>query len=211
MGYFLDLTYCLYLEGKFYRMRNYTFSLLLIFAGLFVQAQDFGYGILGGVNFSNLDNFADEDGESLVAFHAGIIAEIPVADKFSFEPSVVYSVEGETVSTDNGDFDLQVTYLNIPVHMKYYIFDGFSVHAGPMIQFYLSGELDGEDLDDSEGLFNPTTSAFAATGGVAYDFDFGLFIKATYNHGVTDIFESTLRIDPAERTRSFQASIGFKF
>lgn len=192
-------------------MRRITLSLLLAFAGLYIQAQEFGYGILGGVNFANLDNFADEDGENLVAFHAGIIAEIPVADKFSFEPAIIYSVEGESVATDQGDFDLEVTYLNVPVYMKYYLYDGFSVHAGPMIQFYLSGEIDGEDLSDNENLFDPTTSAFAASGGIGYDFDFGLFIKATYNHGVTDIFESNLRGDPSERTRSFQGSIGFKF
>lgn len=193
-------------------MKNIQFVFLIFLISGFSQAQQVDFGIVGGLNYSNLDNFFDDNDEPLPAWHLGVIAEFHVAEKLSFEPSVTYSVEGERTTLGDLETDVELYFINVPMHIKYYIFDNFSIHGGPQIGFYVDGDFNERSPERirSFEVSNNTGSSFAATGGLAYDFDSGLFIKATYNHGVTDVFKNVTRADRGQRTRSFQFSVGFK-
>ncbi len=74
-----------------------TLSAIFILLTITLQAQ-IGFGLLGGVNFQNI-NGKDNSGNKLqngllTGFHAGINLNIPVAPEFYFQPGLLFSVKG---------------------------------------------------------------------------------------------------------------------
>ena len=63
------------------------------------------------------------------------MAEIPIANRFSFQPELLYSGQGSSVN---------LNYLNIPLMAKYNLTKEFSLEAGPQIGFLLSANTSGE-------------------------------------------------------------------
>jgi len=118
---------------------------LLSLGGL--NAQEYVmFGVKGGINSSTFsgDGFGDFDNpDSRTSFNLGLLAEIPVSDKFSVQPEVLYSGQGyDIVSRDNAnDVEYQLDYINVPVLAKYYLVDGLSLEAGPQIGFLVNSEI----------------------------------------------------------------------
>jgi len=56
------------------------------------------FGVLGGVNFQNLngkDMSGDKlENEMLIGFHAGVNVQIPIAPQFYFQPGLIFSTKG---------------------------------------------------------------------------------------------------------------------
>ena len=79
------------------KTKFFSISAILILLTITMQAQ-IGFGILGGVNFQNI-NGKDNSGNKLkngllTGFHAGINVNIPVAPEFYFQPGLLFSVKG---------------------------------------------------------------------------------------------------------------------
>jgi len=130
-----------------------TLSAILIFSTLALQAQ-IGFGLLGGVNFQNI-NGKDNNGDNLengllTGFHAGVNINIPVAPDFYFQPGLLFSVKGaknDFFSPEvkaSGDFvtTTKLSYIEMPLNLLYrpqlgkgYILLGF----GPYIAYGIGG------------------------------------------------------------------------
>ena len=112
--------------------------ILLMISGVFalnVQGQELHFGVKAGANFSNLKFSTDFGGvtpDGATSFYVGALADIGFSEKFHVQPEVLYSMEGAK--------DADISYLNIPVMLKYYILEGLNVQAGPQIGFLLDAE-----------------------------------------------------------------------
>ncbi|MDO7171824.1 porin family protein [Mariniflexile sp. AS56] len=144
-----------------------------------VNAQEIKFGAKGGLNFATISGDNTEATEPVTAFNFGLVAEIPINEKFSFQPELMYSGQGYSFDSDAL---VALNYLNMPLMGKYYVTKGLSVEAGPQIGFLLSAEKDNTDLKDS---FN--TLDFGVNFGLAYKLDNGLNFGARYNLGLSDI------------------------
>jgi len=131
-----------------------TLSAILLFSTLALQAQ-IGFGILGGVNFQNI-NGKDNNGDKLengllTGFHAGININIPVAPDFFFQPGLLFSVKGakndffSPPAKAAGDFETttRLSYVELPLNLLYrpqlgngYLLLGF----GPYIAYGIGGK-----------------------------------------------------------------------
>ncbi|WP_124980031.1 porin family protein [Nonlabens xiamenensis] len=196
-------------------MKSILFSLTALFAVSFAaQAQDFSYGVIGGVNFSKIDNLGGSGFEDTrTGFHAGLFAELPFAENWSYEGSLLYSVEGEEFANAAGDeVDVKLSYINVPLQFKYYAFKGFSIHAGPQIGFLLKGESSVNDGNEEE-IEDTVNTNFAGTFGFGYDFkEIGLYLKGTLTYGFSDIIDN--ETDGPNRNQlpgTVHASLGYRF
>ena len=133
-------------------------SAFLIFSTLALQAQ-INFGILGGVNFQNI-NGKDNNGNKLengllTGFHAGVNVIIPVAPDFYFQPGLLFSVKGakndffSPPTKASGDLvtTTRLSYVEMPLNLLYrpqlgegYILLGF----GPYIAFGIGGKENSE-------------------------------------------------------------------
>jgi hypothetical protein len=104
-------------------MKTKLFStiIFLLFLSVTIQAQDgFMFGVLGGVNFQNI-NGKDEDGSKIeydlkTGFHAGINTIIDIAPEFYFQPGLLFSTKGCKL---NNASKLNISYLEVPLNLLY--------------------------------------------------------------------------------------------
>ena len=169
-----------------------------------VSAQDVNFGVKAGVNFASIGGDDTGDLSSLTSFHAGVVAEIPLSDKFSFQPELVYSAQGATLDAD-GDVDIKLDYINVPLLAKFYVADNFSLYAGPQIGFLASAKVEDEDIKDSVKSID-----FGINLGLGYKMESGLNFAAGYNLGLSDINDDSEE-SGSNQNGVFQVSVGYFF
>ncbi|MDT0677542.1 porin family protein [Autumnicola musiva] len=197
-------------------------SILIIALAVFgitaSNAQEFvQFGIKGGANFASFTG-DDYDSESRTAFNVGVLAEIPLADKFSIQPEVLYSAQGFDISEIDQDnivdvddnIEYQLDYISVPVLAKIYLVEGLSIQAGPAFNFKVNEEVDNAPLEDGGdtdvNLSNTQDFEVAGAAGLEYKFNNGFFIQGRYTYGFSDVIE-----DSNIHNSVFQAGIGFMF
>ena len=205
-------------------------SILLIAIGLFgfttMTAQEYVmFGAKGGVNFSTFrgdGNNAWNDPSGRTSFHLGMLAEIPMSERFSIQPEVLYSGQGYDIANRNNqdDIEFQLEYINVPVIAKVYVFDGFALEAGPQVGFLVKSEIDYQpatvnsgDVNLNSDQFN--TVDFSVALGASYKFRGGFFLNGRYNIGLSDIYDDSFAggaFAGSEAKHSvLQAGVGFMF
>ena len=174
--------------------------LSIVASAAFAQAQ-VALGIKAGINVSKI-NSDDLESSSITAFHGGAFALFKFT-AIGIQPELLFSQQGTTIDDVNfGEGDLKMSYMTIPVMLKFYLPGGFNLQAGPQFGFLNSAEFDGTDVKDSF-----KDSDISANVGVAWDAPFGLVLDARYNIGLSDVSE-----DSAIELKSgiFQFSVGYK-
>ena len=187
------------------------------------NAQGIKVGAKAGLNLSTVNGDDLDDAKSLIGFHLGAVAEISIADKFSFQPELLFSTQG--AKAEGGDVDYsyeqktKLNYLIIPLMAKFYLVKGLSVEAGPQVGFLMSAKAEGEETDSFGGVTETFEydedikddikgTDIGINVGAGYKLDSGLFFNARYNIGLSNISE----YDNGDiKNGVFQFSIGYFF
>ncbi len=212
-------------------MKKLILCAVALFSGLTVaQAQSDSkavqLGIKGGLNSSTISG--DDIGElkSRTSFNAGLVAEIPISERVSFQPEVFYSGQGFDIQENDQDniFDTddnveyQLDYIQVPLLLKVYLVEGLSVEAGPQFGFKIHEEIDFEPNNDGGDIeidSNDSNVKDLDTGialGTAYKFDNGFFLSGRYTFGLTNIFEDGTAFENVDaKNNVWQFGLGFMF
>lgn len=190
-----------------------------------VHSQEIGFGLKGGLNLSTLSfsETHDRSSSGRTAFHVGVVAEIPITEKFSVQPELLYSAEGGkyviggSTSVPN-NLEEKIDYLNLPVMAKYYLVDGFAVEAGPQLGYLVSGKTYEMFLVEGKGKINEKDAhhafAFGLGAGISYEFPVGIFIATRYHIGLNEVYDN-FRFRHYEdwkvKKNNFQLSLGYFF
>ena len=156
------------------------------------QAQDFKFGVKGGLNLSNINfdsSFGDPD--SRTGYHIGFVGQLSLAGMFALQPEVLYSAQGVK--------DLDIDYLNIPILFKYKVAKVLSFEAGPQFGIVVNDDLKDSGIS-SDLIKNSDISAAVGAGVEVSKF----FAQIRYNFGFTDVLEN---ID--SKNGNFQVSVGY--
>ncbi len=185
------------------------------------QDRTFKFGVKAGVNLSdaNLEkskSFENVKSQNLTGFHVGAVAEIFLSEKFSIQPEVMYSAQGNSIKAvideTKVDFKNKIDYLTVPVMLKYYVLGGLNLNAGPQVGFNVKSTSGGVDSSDSLNTLD-----FGLNFGVGYESPIGLFVDARYNLGLTDVSKDSFKSKEdfsgigISKNRVIQFSVGFKF
>ncbi|MDW8850084.1 porin family protein [Flavobacterium sp. MMLR14_040] len=166
-----------------------------------VNAQEIKFGVKGGLNFATISGDNTEGIDVVTSFNFGVVSEIPLSDKFSFQPELMYSGQGYSFN----DNTVALSYLNVPLMGKYYVTKGLSLEAGPQIGFLLAAKNEKTDVKDS---FN--TVDFGVNFGLGYKLENGLNFGVRYNLGLTDI-NNVDNSSFKNKNGVFQVSVGYFF
>ena len=183
------------------------------------QSQEVRLGIKGGYNMTTLTGDI-EDASSRSSFHLGGLVEVPISERFSIQPEVLYSSQGaEYTETLTGVDDSKITakldYIQVPIMAKFYAAEGFAIEAGPQIGFLANSTAEFESTvgdvtvigdEDMEDIKNTDIGIGV---GASYRIPAGLFFGARYNFGLTDINEVDNGIKMYNGV--FQLSVGYSF
>lgn len=174
--------------------KSILFIAAMVLSTTFAAAQEFVYfGVKGGVNFSNFsgDGFSDfKDESARTGYHLGLLAEVPVSDRFSVQPEVLYSAQGFDLvrREDNEDVEHQLDYITVPVMAKFYLLEGLALEAGPQFGFVVEESIDFGN--EEQEIFNDSRNDFDLSVGLGASYKFNnFFVYGRYNAGMTDVYD----------------------
>ena len=182
-----------------------------------VNAQKFGAKL--GLNMATLSGDVSNT-KMKTGFHVGGVAEFEITDQFTFQPEIVFSMQGTKYDSDDTsglgssllDSRLKLNYINMPLIAKYYVTESLNIQAGPQIGFLMSanfantagGGISDTDVDVKDQM---NGLDYGVDFGIGYTMDFGLFIDARYNLGLADISDD----NATTKNNVISVSVGYFF
>lgn len=206
-------------------MKNRLLSIVLILAlsASFAIAQEPGkmsFGILGGVNFQNLNGKISSgdklENDMLLGFHGGVNVQVPIAPEFYFQPGLMFAVKGAknttTILGSEITDEIKLNYVEVPLNLVYKgaLGNGFVMLGfGPYVAYGISGKqvVQGNSLSYERGV---DYNAFDAGANIffGYEMSSGIFLQLDTQFGMLDI-------DPNEnntaKNTGFGLSLGYRF
>jgi len=184
-------------------------AIIVVFVLESVSAQT-SLGLKSGINLANLTGDIGDGFKSKIGFHAGAFIEFEISDVFSFQPELMFSMQGTKAKENNAKVNLN--YLILPLIAKFYVVEGLSLEAGPQIGLLLSGKINGggsDGLDLKEVTNNIDTGL---TFGLGYKLDSGIFFSGRYNLGLSSVDDSNGEFWGNKTKNSvIQVSTGYRF
>jgi opacity protein-like surface antigen len=179
-------------------------AILFIATSAAVQAQFVQIGVKAGVNFANQTGGSDFNGisvdkEGITSYHAGLVAELKLLEKFSIQPELLYTTQGATYKNAFDEFKNEMGYIAIPVMAKIYMTKSLSLELGPQASFLVSKKKEFDVAD-------PNTFDFSLNAGLGLKVVGGLFVQARYGIGLTEISK-----EADFKNSVFQLSAGYMF
>lgn len=183
---------------------------LIIFTGTTIEAQEsVMFGVKAGINFTNMnsDNFSDNS--TMTGIHLGLLAEIPLTNRFSIQPEVLYATQGtsaDVIMLGSGPkkTEYKLDYIQVPVLAKIYLTESISLEAGPSFNFLANEEIGGEQTDYGSSF------EFSGAIGASYKFRGGFFADVRYIKGFSNALDNKNFTDTYKNS-AFQLGIGFMF
>lgn len=216
-------------------MKKVLICAIAIFTFGVASAQEVKFGVKAGVNLATFSGDAvDTDVSMKPGAHVGGLVEIKFTDKLALQPELLFSMQGAKVTqrgfdgtfTYTDESKENLTYVNVPVLLKYYPVGGFYLEGGPQAGFLVSAKSKVESTEtDIDGNLTRTsfeedskdfykTVDFSFNFGAGYDFTPNWFVGARYNIGLTNVNDlggaySIYEVDQKNSVLSF--SVGYKF
>ncbi|KIQ21125.1 porin family protein [Flavobacterium pectinovorum] len=166
-------------------MKNlFLLCIVLVSSSVFSQSlfDRLHFGVKAGGNYSDFSN-ANFDTEGLPGFHAGAIIAFDINEKWSVQEDFLFSTQGAKIKGGFSDGkDLKLSYVSVPIVLKYKTSFGLYFEAGPQVGILVSEDFKELTNDD----FAEKIDA-GMVGGIGYQFPNGLGIGARYYYGLTDI------------------------
>jgi hypothetical protein len=226
------------------KRRLVSLAILLLFSTSITMAQfrvqqppRTQFGILGGVNFQNLNgkDFAGDalENSMITGFHLGVTMQVPIVPEFYFEPGLLYTTKGAQGDYGPVEGTVRLNYLEVPLNFLYKgaLGNGFVLLGfGPYLGYALSGNLN-LDTDvagfDTQIRFQNTVESdvsplglylrrFDAGGNIyaGYQFGMGVFVRLNAQLGLLNIYPDDQRFSNNEArwaNTGFGFSVGYLF
>ncbi len=181
----------------------------LVFAGIQVNAQRITGGIKAGVNITNFTggDFGEVDKKALVGFNAGGFLNFKLIGGLSLQPEALVSTAGAKFENIPGEDDqsYRLTYISVPVMLKFKPAGGFYFELGPQVGFKIN-----EDIPDQTVDHFAKDLDLAVGAGIGYQIG-GVGIGGRYLVGVSKVgdFDGT-NVDPDFHNSTIQLGVSFR-
>ncbi len=197
-------------------LRSLTLTLIIALAGnaAFAQVQ---LGVRAGVNFSNNNGKmagVEYDGKLLTGFHAGVTADMNLADEFFIQPGLLFTTKGSKMK--NVDVTTTLNYLELPINFLYKpeLGDGkLLLGVGPYVGYGLSGKAKaGSISSDIEFGKDKDLKPFDFGGNLLFGYELASGISAQLNAqlGMANLVPDGNSDNKLKNTQ-FGISLGYKF
>jgi hypothetical protein len=186
-------------------MKSILLSVVFITMTLIISAQrtDAYFGVKAGLNIASLNVEDGVDFNSRASAHVGVLAHIHLTSHFAVQPELFLSGQGGK----DGNEQLKLLYLNLPLLLQYMTGNGFRLYTGPQLGVLLSAK---DKTGDVEVDFKDELKSvdFSWAFGAGYQFPgSGLGIDARYNLGISNINDGSTTV----QNRVFAVGLFYQF
>jgi hypothetical protein len=175
-----------------------------------------------GFSLSRIAASEDDEGTSKFGFVLGAALAYSLEDKnipITLQPELLFAQKGVNYSDDDGDAKTSLSYLEIPLLVKYHFGADrqFYLNAGPSLSFGVGGQVkysfDGESETEKvkfgsgeEDHLKGTDFGFQIGGGILINKKFMLDLR--YGLGLSNIANTEDESNYTEKNRSLQITFG---
>ncbi|CAG5067855.1 hypothetical protein DYBT9623_00582 [Dyadobacter sp. CECT 9623] len=183
-------------------MKKLLFVAVLLVSVQSAFAQSFSIGPKAGLNISNYTG-GNIESDALVGYHLGGIINYGFGKVFSIQPEVLFSTQGAKVDNNGARSDFKISYVNVPVMLKFKTNGGFYVEFGPQAGFRTSSDVPDQTINNFAKNLD-----LSAAAGIGYQSPIGLGLGVRYIAGLSKVGNfSGQNIDPDFKNSVIQASI----
>lgn len=198
------------------------------------------FGIKAGANAASFSEQKLSTNNQKIGFHAGAFVNVPLSEKISLQPEVLYNEMGarsviSSSSVTTGDTTVKMlkdekvnlNYISVPLMVQFRPLKNVYFEAGPEFSYFLSGKTKGESTITTTTGNNTATQTQSNSESIDKDainkFNFGLGlglgvdvtknigINARYVNSLTDIAKDTPEGINPNNNRVFQLGLNYKF
>lgn len=186
-------------------MKKIILTTLILFSTI-AFSQKIKFGAKVGLNLSNLRGDYPtriDEHNSKLGFHIGGFAEYPINEKFTLQPELLFSTQGNKYGYkdyygggsyyDGADYNAKLNYLNLPIILKYKVIKKLNIEFGPQIGYLMSAKT---KIDVTEDSRDPTQN---------YSVEIDMLNDGVYNFGGTTI-QSKASVNRLDFSLNFGAS-----
>ena len=188
---------------------------LFVIAFVLVSVQSYSQGLMkrlsfglkAGGNYSDFTNTTFKT-EGLAGFHAGLTVNFKLSDQFSIQEEFLYTTQGAEMKDKTfGVDDLTLSYVAVPIMLRYKTPIGIFIEAGPQVNAYVDDNVDHTQYKNFAKKID-----YGVSGGLGYQSPMGLGISVRYTAGLADVGDySSSAIKKDFRNNVAQASIFYVF
>jgi hypothetical protein len=183
-------------------MKKLLLAVALLFSVQSAFSQSFSIGPKAGLNISNYTG-GDIESKALVGYHLGGIINYGFGNVFSIQPEVLFSTQGAKVNRGGNESDFKISYVTVPIMLKFKTNGGFYVEFGPQAGFRTSSDIPDQTINNFAKNLD-----LAAAAGIGYQSPIGLGVGVRYVAGLSKVGDfSGQNIDPDFKNSVIQASI----
>ena len=199
-------------------MKKILITLLFCVTALSVTAQKkVSWGVKAGMNIGELKSSSFKYSYTGNGINVGVQAEFPSEKKISFQGELNYYTHNSRTKIGFYGVDglynteYKLSYVQLPVFIKYTFSNRLSFEIGPAFNFLLNEEMIiYRSYDDLKSKSNGKIKDFQVSGilGSMYTFKNGIFGGIRYNHSIGDIFNHN---DSGQKLVSTHFFVGMSF
>ena len=170
-------------------MHRIFLSVILTTAASVAAAQNISFGIKAGPSYTKFRGvdpaqLSSASNAYRLGFHAGVMAEVKVTDKFSIQPEFLYSQKGAKNKLVSEIYDV-FSYLDLPIMVKARLGEtGFFLEGGPQFGYLLRATSTFMDYSyNVRDSYEKVDVGYAA--GLGYQLASGPLLGFRFNGGLT--------------------------
>lgn len=182
------------------------------------------FGVKAGINLATFTGDVNEAQRAL-NFHTGMVFESPMGNHLSFQPEFLYAIQGTKFSNKgsmgvialSGGTTYKLGYFSVPLPLKLYLSDNFSIHFGPQVAYLLSakktttssvenGNTSSSNSRTIDVIHNYRRLDYGVSFGAGFRFNNGVTLGGRYHIGVGNVLKDSNKIIT---NNVIQISVGF--
>ncbi len=184
-----------------------TITVILLVLATASYSQQFSAGLKAGANITNFTggDFDAVKKKALVGFHAGGYLNFGLG-AVSIQPELLVSTGGAKIETAGESENFKLTYITLPVMVRFKSVGGFYIEAGPQVGFKINEDIGESTINDFAKDLD-----LAAGAGLGFQFG-GIGIGGRYLVGLSKVgdFEPSAGVDPDFKNSTIQVGLSFR-
>ena len=195
-------------------MRKIVFvALIMVSTSIAVMSQGASVGLRAGMNLANVNYEAGSvtyEPDMKAGILAGLYVKAMFTDKIGIQPEAYLSLQGFKLDLGTfGTLNQKLTYVNIPILLRYNLIKFVNIHAGPQFGLLMSAKSKlGDVTTDVKDQLKSSDLNIAFGAGL--DLPMGLSGGIRYNLGLSDISNDPSSVVSTVKNKAFQVYIGYK-
>ena len=178
-----------------------------------IAQSNLGFGLKGGINVayqSTPGEGINVNVENIMRFHGGAYLNYFFLDKIAIQPELLVSGKGS--KWDDPYFDTKdlLTYIDLPILIRYQPVKLLNIHAGPQVGYLISAvqdDLSGDEKMDIMDWYN--NADIGLVFGAEANLPLNINLTVRYILGLSEVTNDVEYIEPW-KNNFIQVSVGYR-